>query len=111
MVVINVIIDGKIKKRHYLMQVNDFFLNWEFNLSYSERVSHKLKEVIKELLLEDSSCPKEKEIDIEGVLYLIKVEKKEASNGGNNYQKLSFDLQKEIDTRNLKSLILYNRTM
>ncbi len=108
MVVVNVVINEKIKKRHYLRQVDNFFLDWEFDLSYSEKASYKLKETIIELLLENGDSPKEREIDIEGISYLIQVEKKEVSNGGDNYQKLPFELQKEMDTRKLKSLVIYN---
>jgi hypothetical protein len=108
MVVVDVVINEKIRKRHYLRQVDNFFLDWEFDSSYSEETAYKLKKVILELLLENNDLPKKKEIDIENISYLIQIEKKEVSNGGDNYQKLPLELQKEMDTRKLKSLIIYN---
>ncbi|MGC9059592.1 MAG: hypothetical protein ACP5H3_04280, partial [Candidatus Aenigmatarchaeota archaeon] len=93
---------------HYLRQVDNFFLDWEFDSSYSEETAYKLKKVILELLLENNDLPKKKEINIENISYLIQIEKKEVSNGGDNYQKLPLELQKEMDTRKLKSLVIYN---
>ncbi|MGC9000658.1 hypothetical protein [Caldisericum sp.] len=108
MVVVDIVINEKIRKRHYLRQVDNFFLDWEFDSSYSGKTAYKLKETIIELLLESNSYLKKRELDIEGISYLIQVEKKEVSNGGDNYQKLPLELQKEMDTRKLKSLVIYN---
>jgi len=115
--VVEIVVNGKIRKKHYLQGTSDFWIDCMLS-SYGEKTALILKEKIKDLIIEQISADgSEKSVEaqfhVEGISYRVKVTNQKSKNphpvpelSGNN---LPPDLHDALKERAYRTFRLYTK--
>ena len=102
--VVEIIVDQKIKKKLYFNEVNDFWLNLGLSC-FPENVIEELKKVI---VACTGNGRREDTIVIDGISYHVKISTRNGVIPEHCEHRLPEEIEKEFMDKNLKSLIVYN---